>query len=72
MNGPQARVEIVDVHARQALANWVVPDGQTAMISGFGILASPSRREQEVGDNRVVILIVPTLIDATGRWMHEK
>ena len=68
----RAQAPLPRLYASQTLVDVVVPDGQTAMISGFRNLAPLSRTERKFGNKQVVVFITPTLIDATGRRIHEK
>jgi beta-lactamase regulating signal transducer with metallopeptidase domain len=68
----RAQLPLPRFHASQTLASVVVPDGQTAVISGFRNLTPPSKSKKRAVDNQVVIFITPTLIDATGRRIHEQ
>lgn len=63
----RAQAPLPRFYASQTAVDVLVPDGQTAMISGF---PAPPTSKAEKPARQVVIFVTPTLIDAAGNRIH--
>ncbi len=67
----RVQIPLPRLSAAQTTTKMTIPLKQTAVLSGFHTLVSPTQAQVQVNAKQVVLFITPSLIDAMGRrWSN--